>query len=89
MANDEESSIRVKRSTLHRLRAAICRLVEAVECNQRTDPGLTLENINPRALALSYDAMLNLLLDAREQHQERAKQSRARRRQQRNGEATA
>lgn len=73
-------TIRVSSSTLARMKAEIHRILSAVEAGQRTDPGTLSEAINPLTLGLTYDQLINLMLDQREGHRARDRKARAKKR---------
>lgn len=70
--------IRVSEDTRARLQAVQDEIVALVERGTIPDPGTNPEQINPRAKALSVDALINLLLDRREEHKARARKARKR-----------
>jgi hypothetical protein len=74
------TSIRLTVETVERMRAEIAKLLAAVEAGQRRDPGVAAEQINPRAQGLSYDQLINLLLDQRETQRRRDRRHRAKKR---------
>jgi len=68
--------VRLSETTIQRLSSAIDEIIRGVEAGTIADPGLTAESINPPAKALSFDAMVSLLLDRRDAHKERGRKSR-------------
>jgi hypothetical protein len=70
--------VRLKKSTLARLRRVSTALIDSIEKGLRDDLGVNQEAINPRGTGLSMDAVICLLLDEREKHLQRAAESRAR-----------
>lgn len=79
-ARSKETGIRISHATLERLRAARDAIVLATEEGRRADVPVASESINPKCNGLSYDQLINLLLDARDAHHERARAQRAKRR---------
>jgi hypothetical protein len=71
------TSIRLTEQTVARMREEIQRIKDAVERNQREDPGIAAESINPKSLGFTYDQLINLLLDARERDRRRERKFRA------------
>jgi len=68
--------IRVSEDTRARLQAVQDEILALIDKGTIPDPGTNPEQINPNAKALSMDALINLLLDRREQHKERARKAR-------------
>lgn len=68
-------NVRLTEQTYERLVEAIKSIEEGVEAGRLADPGLNADPINPLARGLSFDAMIALLLDRRDQHAERARRS--------------
>jgi len=80
MAKEQGTTIWVSLATRERMRQEITRIVSAVEAGQREDPGIALEVINPRCQGLTFDQLINLLLDSRQAHQRRARKQRKKKR---------
>jgi len=70
-------NVRLTEQTYQRLVQAIESIEQAVESGRLADPGLNAEAINPLTRGLSFDAMIAMLLDRRDQHAERARRSAA------------
>lgn len=70
-------NVRLRESTYARLVAAIESIASGVESGRIADPGLQADAINPATRALTFDQLLNMLLDRRDAHNARAKKSRA------------
>lgn len=73
----DTTHIRVKVATRARLLALIASLVGRCERGVMPELRDNLENPNPAALAMSFDAAINHLLDLPEQHRARAAASAA------------
>jgi hypothetical protein len=76
----------VRVETLARLRAECVKLAEALEAQQTQRGELTCDAINPKTLAVTFDQLLNYLLDEPARKRRAARESRERKRQQRKGE---
>lgn len=81
MTHKRQTSIRVSVDTRDRLREMVVELVQMVERGTLDLGGLQLERINPRAMELSMDDAIRLLLNRRDQHKERAIAARSKRKQ--------
>jgi len=77
------TSIRLTVETVERMKQEIHRILTAVEANQRQDPGVAAESINPKCLGLTYDQLINLLLDQRNVQRKRDRRHRAKKKGQR------
>jgi len=75
-SNNATRMVRLSEKTIQRLATASAQIIEGVEKGTIADPGLNAETINPKAKALSFDAMVALLLDRRDAHKERGRKSR-------------
>ncbi len=80
------SHIRVRVQTLDRLRAETRKLAEAIEADQTTRGETTCDAINPRTGPVTFDALLNYLLDEPIRKRRAAKESRERKRREKGGE---
>lgn len=76
---DPWTHLRVRRRTLERLRAVAARLVQLHEQGTIEVSAINPEPKNPAASGLSDDALINRLLDEREDHVRRAHEQRTRR----------
>lgn len=72
--------VRVRKATLARMQLAARRIVQLVEEGIIPDPGVNPEPKNPAAIGLSMDQLITVLLDERDAHNRRARESRRRRR---------
>lgn len=70
--------IKIHQSTRDRLHAIAARLVQLVEEGRIPDMGVNPEPKDPSACGLSFDRLINHLLDQRDGHNRRARKSRAR-----------
>lgn len=77
---DEGTTVWVSKATRARLHAMARQLVAAADAGYVSGIPVAAETINPKALGLSMDQVITLLLDARDDHQARAKLSAANRR---------
>lgn len=83
MPSEPYTHIRVRVSTHQRMLAVSRRLVELAEQGLIELDAINPDTKNPKATGLSMDALVNLLLDARDGHNRRARKSRAARKERR------